>query len=94
MDPYRKITKKFIKKFGSKVINRQYFQDWALICRDRILSGFYRTAKAKVLVKKRMIPKSCHGIIQGIIQKCYVIIDTIIDMKIRHIESVVCSILW
>ena len=25
MDPYIKITKKFTKKFGSKVINRQYF---------------------------------------------------------------------
>ena len=25
MDPNRKITKKFTKKFGSKVINRQYF---------------------------------------------------------------------
>ena len=25
MDPYRKITKKFTKKFYSKVINRQYF---------------------------------------------------------------------
>ena len=24
MDPYMKITKKFTKKFGSKVINRQY----------------------------------------------------------------------
>ena len=25
MDPNRKITKKFTKKFDSKVINRQYF---------------------------------------------------------------------
>ena len=25
MDPYIKVTKKFTKKFGSKVINRQYF---------------------------------------------------------------------
>ena len=25
MDPYIKITKKFTKKIGSKVINRQYF---------------------------------------------------------------------
>ena len=25
MDPYTKITKKFTKKFGSKVVNRQYF---------------------------------------------------------------------
>ena len=25
MNPYIKITKKFTKKFGSKVINRQYF---------------------------------------------------------------------
>ena len=25
MDPYIKITKKFAKKFGSKVIDRQYF---------------------------------------------------------------------
>ena len=25
MDPYIKIAKKFTKKFGSKVINRQYF---------------------------------------------------------------------
>ena len=25
MDPYIKITKKFTKMFGSKVINRQYF---------------------------------------------------------------------
>jgi hypothetical protein len=25
MDPYIKLTKKFTKKFGSKVINRQYF---------------------------------------------------------------------
>ena len=26
MDPNRKIAKKFTKKFGSKVISRQYFQ--------------------------------------------------------------------
>ena len=26
MDPNRKITKKFTKKFDSKVINRQYFR--------------------------------------------------------------------
>ena len=25
MDPFRKIPKKFTKKFGNKVINRQYF---------------------------------------------------------------------
>ena len=25
MEPYIKITKKFTKKFGSKVINKQYF---------------------------------------------------------------------
>ena len=25
MDPNRKLTKKFTKKFGSKVINRHYF---------------------------------------------------------------------
>ena len=25
MDPYIKITNKFTKKFGNKVINRQYF---------------------------------------------------------------------
>ena len=32
MDPIRKIPKKFTKKFGNKVINRQYF------CRK---TGFY-----------------------------------------------------
>ena len=26
MDPIRKIPKKFTKKFGNKVINRQYFR--------------------------------------------------------------------
>ena len=26
MDPIRKIPKKFSKKFGNKVINRQYFR--------------------------------------------------------------------
>ena len=26
MDPFRKIPKKFTKKFGNKVINRQYFR--------------------------------------------------------------------
>ena len=26
MDPIRKIPSKFIKKFGNKVINRQYFR--------------------------------------------------------------------
>ena len=26
MDPFRKIPKKFTKKFGSKVTNRQYFR--------------------------------------------------------------------
>ena len=33
MDPNRKTTKKFIKKFGNKVINRQYF------CRKTGLKG-------------------------------------------------------
>ena len=26
MDPFRKVPKKFSKKFGNKVINRQYFR--------------------------------------------------------------------
>ena len=35
MDPIRKIPKKFTKKFGNKVINRQYFRrKTGLYCPD------------------------------------------------------------
>ena len=37
MDPIRKIPKKFTKKFGNKVINRQYF------CRKTGLYTFFLT---------------------------------------------------
>ena len=38
MDPNRKITKKFTKKFGSKVINRQYFHRKAKLLAKRTLA--------------------------------------------------------
>ena len=43
MDPIRKIPKKFTKKFGNKVINRQYF------CRKTGLQTLQRSSALLVI---------------------------------------------
>ena len=47
MDPIRLIPKKFTKKFGSNVINRQYF------CRKTVLK--YTLRKSKFVANKHVI---------------------------------------
>ena len=59
MDPIRKIPKKFTKKIGNKVINRQYF---------RRKTGLY-TSKLLWIFEKRCSPKlfglTKNGLVSG-----------------------------
>ena len=48
MDPIRKIPKKFTKKFGNKVINRQYF------CRKTGLKALYWLYQVAILYVKKL----------------------------------------
>ena len=54
MDPNRKITKKFTKKFGSKVINRQYFH------RKTGLKTKTMTGKIRYIKKENKLNFNCN----------------------------------